>query len=33
MPLDLLWFVIVVTAVIIFAVTLYWAERRTRELH
>jgi hypothetical protein len=33
MPLDLIWFVAVVTAFAIFAATLYWADRRTRELN
>jgi hypothetical protein len=33
MPLDIIWFVFVVTAVLIFAITLYWADRRTREMH
>ena len=30
-PLDLIWFVAVVTAFVIFAGTLYWADHRTRE--
>jgi hypothetical protein len=33
MPLDLIWLVAVVTAFVIFAGTLYWADHRTRELN
>ena len=33
MPLDLIWFAAVVTAFAIFAGTLFWADRRTRELN
>ena len=32
MPLDLIWFVGVVIAVVIFAITLYWADRWTHGL-
>jgi hypothetical protein len=33
MTLDLIWFVVVVTAFAVFAATLYWADRQTRELN
>jgi hypothetical protein len=32
MPLDTTWFVAVVAAFVVLGLTLYWAERRTRDL-
>ena len=32
MPLDTIWFAGVVTAFAVFAIVMYWAERRTRNL-
>jgi hypothetical protein len=32
MPLDTIWFVGVMSGFVILALTLYWAERRTRNL-
>jgi hypothetical protein len=32
MPLDTIWFIFVVSAFVVLGLTLYWAERRTRDL-